>query len=171
MIEISQIAATAVVGTVMVGTAIWGAFFSLRAALRGPEWALSALTRVTPILIAGVVLGAVVALAVRPAWLGLGVIYVAAAAWFLVVTLRRSMLRWREVGGFEGEISPERRAAVLGRARILAWFGAGLMAILGALLWPVGPVLAIPALALGAVLAVVGTRLGTAPSSSSSSPW
>lgn len=168
MIELSQVAATAVVGTVMVATAIWGASFSMRAALRGPEWALSALTRVTPVLVGAILLGLVVTLVLRPAWVGLGTLYVAATVWFLVITLRRSMIRWREMGGFDGEISPERRAAVLGRARLMAWVGAAVMVLLAALLWPAGPVLAIPALALGAVLAVVGTRLGAA---ASSSPW
>jgi hypothetical protein len=160
VIELSGPAATALVGVVALAAVVWGASFSLRSALHGPGWALDHLTPVSRVL-AVVAAGSVATtLIVRPVWAGLGALYVVGAVWFLVASLRRSMVRWRDLGGFE-EIGPERRAAVLGRARALSWVGAGGMALLAAVLWPAGVVYAFPALVAGAVLAVVGVRLGS----------
>ncbi|MFO7549232.1 MAG: hypothetical protein R6X29_10240 [Acidimicrobiia bacterium] len=160
MIELTGQGATALVAVVAVAAVIWGASFSLRSALHGPQWALDHLGSVTRALAISAAGSILLLLLVRPVWAGLGILYVVGAVWFLVASLRRSMARWRELGGFE-EIGGERRAAVLGRARTLSWVGAGGMALVAAVLWSAGPIYAVPALAAGAVLAVVGVRLGS----------
>ena len=122
MIEVDQPAAIALVGVAATLAVGWGAFLSVRSATRGPAWALAHLSASGPWLVAGLIAGAAITVAVRPPWAGLAVTYVVGVVWWLSAMLKRNLIRVEEAGGF-GEVPVARRAAILRRARRLLVFG------------------------------------------------
>ena len=78
----------------------------------------------------GVGVGAMAAIAVRPVWVGLSVVYVSAAVLFLSVLLRRSLLRLAQSGGLD-ELPIERRVEIVSRAKRLFSIAGGALALIG----------------------------------------
>jgi hypothetical protein len=133
----------------MVGVVGWGATVSSRTAGSGPGWALTHLSRATPVfaLLAGV--GLLATFFVGPRWVGLTVVYIGAVAWWLAAGMRRSLYRVHSAGGFE-QISPGFRTGLIGRTRAGLAAGAA-AAVIGAATVPSSVV----RVALGAVAAVL----------------
>jgi hypothetical protein len=115
-IVLSEVAAFAVVGSAVVLAVVWGAFVSVRSAASGPGWAIVHLGTARVFSAVVTVLSLVAIALVRPVWVGLAVAYVSLVVWFLAAMIRRNLSRLAEAGGFD-EIPPERRAAILARAR------------------------------------------------------
>jgi hypothetical protein len=156
VIDLGLDAAVVAVGAALVLVVGWGAWLSTRSAVRGPAWALAHLGpagRAAPV---GVGFGLLVTAAVRPLWVGAGVVYAAGMAWWLIVMLRRSLVRLEALGGLE-EMPLDRRRAIVARARTgLLATGAALAVVgLAASAHPVGWV----TLALGGVLAAAGLTI------------
>lgn len=155
MIELSDDAAIAVAGLVVILAVGWGANMSVRSAANGPQWAmdhLSGLRRVWPGLIG---LGVVAMVVFSPIWLGLAVIYVVASIWFLAATLLRNLHRLHTLDGF-ADIGIERRTEILARARRYLIGGGVVLGLVGAATLTYG-VVGWVAILLGVVL--VGTAL------------
>ena len=155
MIALSDDAAIAVAGLVVILAVGWGANMSVRSAANGPQWAmehLNGLRRLWPGLIA---LGVVATVAFTPIWLGLAVVYVVASVWFLSATLLRNLHRLHTLDGFV-DIGIERRTEILARARRYLIGGGVVMALLGAASLTYG-VVGWVAILLGVVL--IGTAL------------
>ena len=108
----------------------WGAYLSVRSAASGPEWALGHLAGVRPWVAGGVGIGVFVSIAIRPIWIGLAIVYVAATAMLLSVLVRRSLLRLAASGGLEA-LPLDRRIEIVGRAKRLFWIAGGLLAVIG----------------------------------------
>jgi hypothetical protein len=120
-------AATAVVGSVAVAVVAWGAWLSIGSSRRGPAWAQRVLTGWRPLPWTIGVGGAAAALVVEPAWMGLGVAYIAVVTGWLMRTVRRNLEAVREAyGGFD-PIAP---APISGR---IATYLLGGAAVVGAL--------------------------------------
>ena len=94
---------------------LWGGLVSVRAATRGPQWALDHLKKSYPIMIGLVVAGIGVTLLVSPAWVGISLVYVTGIIAWMARTVSRSLGRVRAAGTFE-PLPPDRQAAILLRA-------------------------------------------------------
>jgi hypothetical protein len=95
--------------------ALWGGLVSVRAATRGPQWALDYLKRSYPITLALVVVGVAVTLLVSPGWVGISLVYVAGIIAWMSRSVSRSLERVQVAGSFE-PLPPDRQAAILLRA-------------------------------------------------------
>ena len=155
MVEIDADTALLVVGVVVVLSAGWGSYVSVRSAAAGPEWALGHLAAVRSPIWGLLILGLLLAVVASPPWMGLGLVYVGAAIMFLVAMLRRSLLRLQEFGAFD-ELDPERRAAIVRRARTLFLVMGALFAILG------GAALALEAGVIAWIVIALGVTLAAA---------
>ena len=155
MIELSDDAAIAVAGLVVVLAVGWGANMSVRSAASGPQWAMEHLGRLRRLWPALIGLGVAAMLLFSPIWLGLSVIYVVASVWFLSATLLRNLHRLHTLEGFV-DIGVERRTEILARARRYLIGGGVFMALLGAASLTYG-VVGWVAILLGVVL--IGTAL------------
>jgi hypothetical protein len=155
MIELSDDAAIAVAGVVVILAVGWGANMSVRSAANGPQWAmdhLSGLRRVWPGLVG---LGVVAMVVFSPIWLGLAVVYVVASIWFLSATLLRNLHRLHTLEGF-ADIGIERRTEILARSRRYLIGGGLVLGLVGAATVTYG-IVAWVAILLGVVL--IGTAL------------
>ncbi|HSJ29041.1 MAG TPA: hypothetical protein VLB67_12600 [Acidimicrobiia bacterium] len=159
MIQLGQEAALLVIGIAVTVVAAWGSSVSIRSAARGPRWALDHLASVRPWVVGGVLIGLVLAAAVRPLWVGLVVLYVALTVVFLAAMLRRALVRLEEAGGLD-DLPIERRREIVARARrTIGIAGVVIGAIgVGGSLAGAGPVGWIPAL-LGLTLVVTAVSL------------
>ncbi|GEM_PF-3228676 len=164
MIQVGQAGAIALVGAAALVAVGWGAFLSVRSAVRGPAWALDHLTGAGRWMLVGLVVGGAVTVLVRPPWAGLAVTYVVGVVWWLTSMLRRNLIRVEAAGGF-GEVSPTRRAQILRRARRLLGMGAGALVAIAVLTGDLTGVTAVFALGLAGVLTVaaVGLRIPDDP--------
>lgn len=159
MIDVSAEVAIAVVGLVAVVAVGWGANLSVRSATNGPEWALehlSGLRRVWPALIG---VGVVSTALLSPIWLGLALVYIVAAVWFLSASLLRNLHRLQNLDGF-ADIGVERRTMIVARARRYLVAGGVLMGLLGAFSVGYG-VIGWIAILMGLVLVGTALLLGT----------
>jgi hypothetical protein len=155
MIALGPDAALVVAGLAAILAVGWGANLSVRSAANGPQWAMEHLTglrRLWPGLIA---LGAAAMVVFSPIWVGLSVIYIVAALWFLSATLLRNLHRLHTLEGFV-DIGIERRTEILARARRYLIGGGIVLGLLGAASLTYG-IIGWVAILLGAVL--VGTAL------------
>lgn len=107
----------------------WSMWFAARAAVSGPAWALQHLRLATPVMTAGLVLGFVATVLIRPSWMGLAFMYPLMIGTWLAISRRRQLKLVDMDGGF-GEIDPAMKARLvsgLGKglrvAAALAWFG------------------------------------------------
>jgi pimeloyl-ACP methyl ester carboxylesterase len=137
---------------------LWGGLVSVRAATRGPQWALDYLKRSYPILLVLVLAGIAMMVLVSPGWVGVSLIYVTGIIAWMARSVSKSLEKVRSTGTFE-PLSPDRQSAILGRvARWLLIGGAAI--VLVAVLdytwrgWP-----AAFDLALAAVLLIPGFRI------------
>ena len=97
---------------------LWGGLVSVRAATRGPQWALDHLKKSYPIMIGLVVVSIAVMLLVSPGWLGISLVYVAGIMAWMARTVSRSLERVRVAGTFE-PLPADRQAAIL--LRVARW--------------------------------------------------
>ena len=165
MIVLDATAATAAVGIVAVTVAVWGGWLSLGSSRRGPGWALTVLTAWRPMPWLLAVAGSLTAILVEPAWVGIGVLYVAVVVGFLTRSVRRSLERVSDAYGLDD--APGAGAPMVGgRTGRLLVAGGVLMAVLGT--WDVavrgwagifGVLLAVCLVGVGAVI-LLGTRSG-----------
>ena len=89
---------------------LWGGMVSVRAATRGPQWALDYLKRSFPLLLSLVVASVLVMLLVSPGWLGLALIYVTSIIAWMARSVSRSLEKVRAAGTFD-PLPPHRQAA------------------------------------------------------------
>lgn len=94
---------------------LWGGLVSVRAATRGPQWALDHLKKWNPILLALVVGSVAVMFLVSPGWVGVSLVYVTGMIAWMSRSVSRSLARVRATGEFE-PIPADRQAAILLRA-------------------------------------------------------
>ena len=129
MIELSLEAAVDVVATVGVLGGIWGGAVSTRSAINGPEWALRHLKRTLPIAIALSAVSIAVMVLIRPAWIGMGLLYTTGMIAFMSRGVSRSLQHVAEAGGFT-PVTPEGRKRILLRsARMLLVVGGFLVVV------------------------------------------
>jgi hypothetical protein len=124
LIELDADAATFVSGALMVLAAGWASMVSLRSAALGPRWTLAHLGRARWGAAVSAVIGLLVAVAVRPQWVGLVAVYVPLAVAAVIWMMRRSLARFDQVGGLE-PLPAEAVAAVVVRARRSLVVGGG----------------------------------------------
>lgn len=129
MITLSLEAAVDVVATVGVLGGLWGGTVSTRSAIHGPEWAMRHLRRTLPIAIALSVVAIAVVVFIRPAWVGMGVLYTTGMIAFMSRGVSRSLQHVAETGGFT-PVTPEgRRRILLRSARMLLFVGGFLVVV------------------------------------------
>lgn len=82
---------TIIVGSVAVGIAIWGTWFSVGSSRRGPTWAHERLRiwRPLPWLLGAV--GVVFSFLLDPPWVGLSLLYIAVVLGWLTRTVRKRL--------------------------------------------------------------------------------
>jgi pimeloyl-ACP methyl ester carboxylesterase len=97
---------------------LWGGLVSVRAATRGPQWALDHLKKSYPIMIGLVVVSIAATLLVSPGWVGISLVYVAGIMAWMSRTVSRSLERVRVAGTFE-PLPADRQAAIL--LRVARW--------------------------------------------------
>jgi hypothetical protein len=105
-------------------------------------------------------LGVVAMIVFSPIWIGLAVIYIVAALWFLSASLLRNLHRLHTLEGFI-DIGVERRIEILARARRYLIGGGALLGVLGAASLAYG-IIGWVAILLGGVLVATALLL-TAP--------
>jgi hypothetical protein len=159
VVELSLETAAVIAAFAGVLGGLWGGMVSVRAATRGPQWALDYLKRWNPILLGLVVVSVAVLLLVSPGWVGVSLIYVSGIIAWMGRSVAKSLERVRATGKFE-PLPPQRQAAILSRAS--KWLLIGGMAIVVVAVldftwrgWP-----AVFDLALAAALLVPGWRIG-----------
>lgn len=160
MIDLGPDAAIVVAGLAVIVAVGWGANLSVRSAANGPQWAmehLGGLRKLWPGLIG---LGVLATIVFSPIWVGLAVVYVVAAMWFLSATLLRNLHRLHTLEGFV-DIGAQRRAEILGRARRYLIGGGLALGLLGGASLTYG-IVGWVAILLGLVLVGTGVLL-TAP--------
>ncbi len=137
---------------------LWGGLVSVRAATRGPQWALDHLQRSYPILLALVGGGVAVMVLVEPGWIGVSLLYVAGLMAWMARSVSRSLERVRATGSFE-PLPPDRQSAILTRASRWLLIGGAAIGVVAVLdfMWRGWP--AVFDLALAAVLLVPGLRI------------
>jgi hypothetical protein len=157
--ELSLETAAMIVAFAGVLGGLWGGMVSVRAATRGPQWALDYLKRWNPNLLGLVVVSVGVLFMVSPGWVGVSLIYVSGIIAWMGRSVVKSLEKVRADGKFE-PIPPDRQAAILSRAS--KWLLIGGMAIVVVAVfdytwrgWP-----ALFDLALAAALLVPGWRIG-----------
>lgn len=137
---------------------LWGGLVSVRAATRGPQWALDYLKKSFPLMIVLVVVGIAVTLLVSPTWVGISLAYVGGVIAWMSWTVSRSLERVREAGTFE-PLPPDRQAAILLRAARWLLIGGALIVVVAIFdySWRGWP--AVFDLVLAAALLVPGYRI------------
>jgi len=129
VITLSLDVAVGVVATVGVLGGLWGGMVSTRAALNGPEWAMEHLRKTMPIAVALSVLSIVVLILVRPAWVGIGVLYTTGMVAFMSRGVSRSLEKVAAGRGLT-PITPDGRQRILRRsARMLIFVGLALVVV------------------------------------------
>jgi hypothetical protein len=130
----------------------WASMVSVRSAALGPRWTLVHLGRARWGVAVAVAIGLLVAMAVRPLWVGLVAVYTPTAVAVLVWLMRRNLQRFERAGGLE-PLPAEAAAAVVVRARRSLVVGGGVLVGLG------GVGLASGMGAVGWVVAAVGVTV------------
>lgn len=137
---------------------LWGGLVSVRAATRGPQWALDYLKKSYPIMLVLVVASIAVTLLVSPGWVGVSLVYVTGIVAWMSRSVSKSLQKVKGAGTFE-PLPADRQAAILSRAsRWLLVGGAALVVVaIFDFTWRGWP--AVFDLALAAILAVPGLRI------------
>ena len=137
---------------------LWGGLISVRAATRGPQWALDHLKKSYPIMLVLVVVSMAVTLLISPGWVGVSLVYVTGIMAWMSRSVSKSLEKVKADGAFE-PLPADRQAAILSRASRWLLIG-GVALVLVAILdftwrgWP-----AAFDLALAAILVVPGLRI------------
>jgi hypothetical protein len=137
---------------------LWGGLVSVRAATKGPQWALDYLKKSYPFLLASVIASIAVMVLVSPGWVGVSLIYVSGIIAWMAHSVSKSLERVRGTGAFE-PLPPDRQAAILFRASRWLLIGGAAIALVAIFdfTWRGWP--AVFDLALAAVLVVPGLRI------------
>jgi hypothetical protein len=123
VITLSLEASVDVVATVGVLGGLWGGTVSTRSAINGPEWAMGHLRRTLPVAVVLSVIALVIAAVVRPAWVGIGILYTTGMVAFMSRGVSRSLQRVAETGGFTPVSQEGRRRILLRSSRMLLVVG------------------------------------------------
>lgn len=115
LVEISLETGAVIAAFAGVLGGLWGGLVSVRAATRGPQWALDHLKKSYPIMMVLVVASVAVTLLVSPGWVGFSLIYVTGIIAWMARSVSRSLARVQVAGTFE-PLPADRQAAVLLRA-------------------------------------------------------
>ena len=107
---------------------LWGGLVSVRAATRGPQWALDYLKKSSPIMIGLLVVSIAVTLLVSPSWVGISLVYVAGVIAWMSRSVSRSLERVQGAGPFE-PLPPDRQAAILLRTARWLLIGGALLVV------------------------------------------
>lgn len=97
---------------------LWAAHISVNSTTRGPDWAIDRLQRESRLSVAVIVAGVLAAVLVDPAWMGLGVVYLAGVVAWTARAVLRTLVRIQAAGEYE-PLSAERQAAVV--RRVATW--------------------------------------------------
>jgi pimeloyl-ACP methyl ester carboxylesterase len=137
---------------------LWGGLVSVRAATRGPQWALDHLKKSYPILLVLVMASIAVTVLVAPGWVGVSLIYVSGIIAWMSRSVSKSLEKVRATGTFE-PLPADRQAAILARASRWLLIGGAAIALIAVFdfTWRGWP--AVFDLALAAVLVVPGVRI------------
>jgi pimeloyl-ACP methyl ester carboxylesterase len=111
---------------------LWGGLVSVRAATRGPQWALDYLKRWYPILLGMVLVSIAVLLLVSPGWVGVSLIYVSGIVAWMARSVTKSLQKVRGAGVFE-PLPPDRQAVILSRAARWLMIGGGAILVVAIL--------------------------------------
>jgi hypothetical protein len=132
VITLSLEAAVDVVATVGVLGGLWGGAVSTRSAMNGPEWAMQHLRRTMPIAVTLSAVAIVITVLVRPAWVGVGILYTTGMIAFMSRGVSRSLQRVAETGGFTRVTDEGKKRILLRSARMLLFVGVvlGVVALL-----------------------------------------
>ncbi len=107
---------------------LWGGLVSVRAATRGPQWALEYLKKSYPIMMVLVVVSIAATLLVTPGWVGISLVYVSGIVAWMARSVSKSLERVRVAGSFE-PLPPDRQAAILLRAARWLLIGGALIVV------------------------------------------
>jgi pimeloyl-ACP methyl ester carboxylesterase len=159
VVELSLETAAVIAAFAGVLGGLWGGMVSVRAATRGPQWALDYLRRWNPILLGLVVVSVAVLLLVSPGWVGISLIYVTGIITWMGRSVAKSLEKVRATGQFQ-PLPPDRQAAILKRASKWLLVGGVAIAVVAVVdyTWRGWP--AVFDLALAVVLLVPGWRIG-----------
>lgn len=150
VIDVGVDGAVLLVGGAAVAALGWSVGVSIRAAARGPRWALSHLAASDRVVVVAAACGALVAVIVDPSWAGIGIVYIAAVVWLLAGVVRRILEHAAVAGDLDG-LAPHRQAAVVVAARRRFAVLGLILAVVATAAWTVGPPAWVGA-AAGAVL-------------------
>ena len=158
LVEVSLETGAVIAASAGVLGGLWGGLVSVRAATRGPQWALDHLKKWYPILLGLVVVSIAVVVLVSPGWVGVSLIYVTGIIAWMARSVSRSLQKVRAVGTFQ-PLPSERQAAILSRASRWLLIGGAAIALVAFFdfAWRGWP--AVFDLALAAVLLVPGWRI------------
>jgi pimeloyl-ACP methyl ester carboxylesterase len=137
---------------------LWGGLISVRAATKGPQWALDYLKKWNPVLLALVIVSIAVMFLVSPGWVGVSLVYVTGIIAWMSRSVSKSLEKVRGAGTFE-PIPVDRQAEILSRASRWLLIGGAIIAVIAVFdfAWRGWP--AVFDLALAAVLVVPGFRI------------
>jgi len=137
---------------------LWGGLVSVRAATKGPQWALDHLKKSNPMMLVLVVASISVMFLVSPGWVGISLVYVSGVIAWMARTVSKSLEKVRLAGTFE-PIPPDRQSAILSRVSRWLLIGGALIVLIAGFdyTWRGWP--AVFDLALAAVLLVPGFRI------------
>jgi len=129
LVEISLETGAVIAAFAGVLGGLWGGLVSVRAATRGPQWALDHLKKSYPIMMVLVVASIAVTLLVSPGWVGVSLVYVTGIIAWMARSVSRSLARVQVAGTFE-PLPADRQAAILLRAaRWLLLGGAAIVVV------------------------------------------
>ncbi len=99
-------------------TGLWAAHISVNSTTRGPDWAIDRLPRESLWSVAAMAAGVLAAVLVDPAWVGLGVVYLAGVVAWTARAVLKGLVRIQDAGEYE-PLPAERQAAVV--RRVATW--------------------------------------------------
>ncbi len=157
-VEVSLEIGASIVALAGVLGGLWGGLVSVRAATRGPQWALDHLRTAFPVAVTLLIASVAVMVLIRPAWVGVGLIYVSGVVAWMARSVARSLERVRAAGAF-GSLPPDRQSAILSRTSRWLLVGGGVIVLVFVFdyLWRGWP--ALFDLLLAAALLVPGWRI------------
>lgn len=127
VVEVSLETGAVIAASAGVVGGLWGGMVSVRAATRGPQWALDHLRKALPIALMLLVIGGAFLLLVSPGWVGAALVYVFGLVAWMARSVARSLEKVREAGGFT-PLSPGRQAVILSRTARWLLIGGGVIA-------------------------------------------
>ena len=158
LIEVSLETGAVIAAFAGVLGGLWGGMVSVRAATRGPQWALDHLKKWNPFLLVLVIVSIAVMFLVSPGWVGVSLVYVTGIIAWMSRSVSKSLEKVRSTGTFQ-PLPVDRQAEILSRASRWLLIGGGIIVLIAIFdfTWRGWP--AAFDLALAAVLVVPGLRI------------